>query len=834
MDRQLLAEIFNSPEALKELPQIFEHTHQYKIQLDHEIKSSISDYVKVDIHQEVVELATLLRDTKNESQVIQTSISNMTLSIQQLDQTKKNLVLSMTVLKRLQMLIKTHEELQQVIASHNYKEIYQLFGAAKELLTYFKPYKSIDEINQMNMSVIKTQLKLIDDIFVDFDMTINTNKSRSTQSPDQGELSQSGDDNRSNLSYGCLILEVIDVRLKDKLLSWFYDSQLLEVKAIFNSQDEAGSLENLNRRYIFFLNNVLRKVQSQYSKYFPEEWNVDFELTRIFCDLTRSSVEELLRRNPSSSSRPSSAPTMATEKSTDTLLDGLLSTIDFEKTLNERFPDSGNDFSSAILKVFEPYLKRFWIREQDKLLSGKLNEFMASPLLPPEFEGNDLEQFIGVLKINNVPNISNSSIELFKIFTKSLGQILKLSNGEILIDLSLLFKKYLMDYHDRFLIPVIEGANTNSSGIEPIKYLTLLINTSDYIINNIDDLEDRLSSVIRTELKAKISFESVKDAYYQVIQSSQNSLLGKFNSDLQFAWRLFGNTNWSNEVSDVSPYMNDFIKTTTNNIRVTLPMIIRDGYVRNLCDRVVDLAVYSFQNKLKLIKPMSLATIEQILMDISTLKKSSLLFTLYSNPNFDGILSTDESDNNSKFKINKNYEKYVNNQFNKIEILLKLLMTPSDPCENIVEAYFELIGDKSIHNFIKILELKNIKPQEQSSYIETFNLQLTTGDSDLLDESPILVKLEGSDPLPLPKASSTSTSSAFPSENRSTPSPFGSIRSTLLGSPSLGISKSKSPDLNNTINNIEKNLRGLALSSETKFNENIKSFGKLFRKEAQS
>lgn len=821
MDQQLLAEIFNSPESLKELPQIFEHTHQYKQQLDHEIKTSISQYANVDIHQDVMELAALIRETKLESRVIQTSISNMTLSIQQLDQTKRNLVLSMTVLKRLQMLIQTHEQLQQVIASHNYKEIFQLFGAAKELLTYFKPYKSIDEINEMNMSVIKTQLKLIDDIFVDFDMAINTNKVRASLDQD----SHSGDE-RSNLSYGCLILEVIDSKLKDKLLTWFYDTQLQEVKAIFNSQDEAGSLENLNRRYIFFLNNILRKVHANYSKYFPKEWNTDLELTKIFCNLTRSSIEELLRKNPTIRAPSTSAVTTNENSGADTLLDGLLSTIDFEKTLNEKFADSGYDFSSAILKVFEPYLKRFWIREQDKLLNAKMNEFLASPLLPPEFEGNDAEQFIGVLKVNNVPNISNSSIELFKIFTKSLGQILKLSNGEILVDLSQLFKKYLMDYHDRFLLPVINNASSNFNGIEPIKYLTLLINTSDYIISNINDLEDRISSVIQPDLKPKVSFESLKDVYYQLIQNSQNGLLAKFNSDLQFSWRLFGNTNWNSEVSDVSPYMNDFIKTTTSNIRITLPMIIRDGYVRNLCDRVVDSSVYTFQNKLKLIKPLNIITIEQILLDISALKKSAILYTLYNNPNFEGVLSSDDSDN-AKFKINKNYEKYVNNQFNKIEILLKLLMTPNFPCENIVEVYFELIGDKSIHNFIKILELKNISVQQQSPYIETFNLQLTTGDTDLLEESPILAKLEGTDPLPLPKSQA--------SDSRLLTSVGTTIRSSLVGSPALGVStKSKSPDLNNAINNIEKNLRGLALSSETRFNENIKNFGKLFRKDTQS
>ena len=44
----------------------------------------------------------------------------------EMDCTKKNLVASMTLLKRLQMLVNVNNTLSSILPSHDYKEIYQL------------------------------------------------------------------------------------------------------------------------------------------------------------------------------------------------------------------------------------------------------------------------------------------------------------------------------------------------------------------------------------------------------------------------------------------------------------------------------------------------------------------------------------------------------------------------------------------------------------------------------------------------------------------------------------------------------------------------------------
>ena len=48
----------------------------------------------------------------------------------------------------------------------------------------------------------------------------------------------------------------------------------------------------------------------------------------------------------------------------------------------------------------------------------------------------------------------------------------------------------------------------------------------------------------------------------------------------------------------------------------------------------------------------------------------------------------------------------MNKTIAKIETILKLILTAKDPPAGLVQNYFFLIADKSVTNFLKVLELK--------------------------------------------------------------------------------------------------------------------------------
>lgn len=781
-----LAQLFPNEASLENLDHVLDHIKSHKSAINSKLHHEINSYNHpIDMQQDIVDLINSFQDVKLKSSHTQHRILQMTSSIQRLDTTKRNLVLSMKILKRLQMLVNAFNSLTDVVLTRDYKEIATYLGVVKELMDFFKPYKSIDEIGRLNQQIHKIQNKLVDDVFIDFEDSFTNNFTN------------------DKLVYGCEILELADAKYKDKLLTWFYNLQLKEIQLIFNTTDEAGSMENLSRRYIFF-NNILNNIRANYLKIFPELWQVDLELTKLFCQVTKQNL---------------SAQLSGTNVSSGIILEALKKTLDFEKSLNDTYHT--DEFNKIILALFEPYLTT-WINEQDSLLNQKFMEFFSSPKIPNEFIApQNSEDLLHVLQVNSVPNFAESSVELFKTFQKLLTQIVKLSTGEILIDLSRLFTKYLREYHYKLLIPILNQATTNPKGIEPIKYLTMILNTSDYVINNTNDLQDKMEKLIDEKYKLKINFESPKSLYFDLIGKAVKALVQNVAVDLQFVWRQFENNGWDSmeNVTDTSTYMNDFVNSLRNNNKIILPLIMREGYLRSYCDRLVEMTVNSFINKLNVIKPLSIINIEQILLDVSVLKKHFVTLPLYADPNHDDSRTSQESEP----LIPKAYTRYMNSQFTKLETLLKLLLTPTLPVDNIVESYFNLIGDRSLANFKKFLSLKNIERQDQSKYIENFKLQLTIA-NELIDESLIFAAFE---------AESANEGQAHPASQPVPQQVDYKEISSHSAEPNI-------PDFLKTntakIQNLKINnpLKDFSLNGEqhvNKFNENFKNIGKFFRKD---
>jgi vacuolar protein sorting-associated protein 53 len=59
-----------------------------------------------------------------------------------------------------------------------------------------------------------------------------------------------------------------------------------------------------------------------------------------------------------------------------------------------------------------------------------------------------------------------------------------------------------------------------------------------------------------------------------------------------------------------------------------------------------------------------------------------------------------------QIRVNCRYVKFVSKMITKIETILKLILTAKDPPAGLVQNYFFLIADKSVTNFLKVLELK--------------------------------------------------------------------------------------------------------------------------------
>lgn len=150
----------------------------------------------------------------------------MTADIKRLDGTKRNLTLSMTALKRLQMLTTAYEQLRGLVKSRQYRECSQLLGAVIQLMAHFKSYRSIDQIATLGRKVADLQRELLEQVCEDFELAFT-----------RGEVAVK----RGMLAEACLVLDALGDNARGRLITWYCNSSLREYRQIFRGSEEVWS-----------------------------------------------------------------------------------------------------------------------------------------------------------------------------------------------------------------------------------------------------------------------------------------------------------------------------------------------------------------------------------------------------------------------------------------------------------------------------------------------------------------------------------------------------------------------------------------------------------------
>lgn len=717
----------------------------------------------VEAPQHLSELLQEIQTLRAKAASTATVISSMTSHIMALDNTKSNLIHSITILKRLQMLTTAYEQLASLVRHRQYKEMSQTLPAVQELMSYFKPYRSISQVAALSRQIGDIQVVIANQIFEDFERVIERN-----------EMDYAG-----NLADACLVLAHLGDTNKTRLINWYCSSMLREYRTIFRNTDEAGSLENISRRYAYF-KRILKTHTDTNLRYFAPSWGITEELCKGFCMTTRDDIKAVLAQSG---------------KNTDVqlLLKTLQETLDFEQYLEKRFATESRPshdssefnepplkFGKAISVAFQPHLS-IWIEYQSKQLASKVAQYKLPPA-PSEEE-------------TEAPTVLPSSADLFIFYRHVLAQTAKLSTGAPLLDLSKLFARYLNIYSNSIIKPTFpEKVQTE----DDIRTIALIMNTADYCFNTTSQLEERVQQQIDAEYKEKVDFENEKSAFLEIVNQCIRRLVSKVESACEYSWREMTNTNWAKleTVGDQSSYVSELQKNINTETALILKHITKDLYVRMICDKVVEAIMNAFLIHVVRCRPISEVASEQMLLDLYVLRSTFLK------------LPTLKDGADPQKPPSGQFTRHVSKSLGRIETILKVILTQSEPAEGLVQNYFFLIGDKSTENFSKILDLKGMSRSSQYHFLELFKSHMTAHDN-LVDESPILQGL-----------SLTNTVGVQP-----TP---GFMTSPVVSSPSSRF------DLLSK-DSIEKGFERIAQGTETpviKLNENLKtSFGRLFRRD---
>ena len=817
-----LNELFSHPSTLSTVSTVSSRLRTYEYDLDSDLSALVATQTASDndavqrIQEAKADLAALfsrIEGVRTRALETERTITEMTADIKRLDSTKKNLTLSMTALKRLQMLTTAYEQLLSLSKSRQYRECAQLLQAVIQLMAHFKSYRSIDQIATLSKSVAEVQRELLEQVCEDFELAFA-----------RSEVQQK----RGMLSEACMVIDALGDHARSRLVTWYCNTQLREYRQVFRGNDEAGSLDNISRRYSWF-NRMLKTYDAEHAALFPATWRVNEMLANSFCEGTRDDFKGILQR---SMRRTDGQP-----PDVNLLLSCLQETLDFEHSLERRFSvgesrssmdtvnssaeDKRSGFSQAISEAFEPYLS-IWVESQDKQLATLIPRYRMQPIRQPD------EEFHSQL-------VMPSSTELFHHYRITFAQCAKLSTGNKLLELSKTFAKYLDLYAQQVLF---NSLSDRSAGQGPsTEEIVIIINTADYCYQTTNQLEDKIKVRIDEEMRDQVDLQSSADAFMGVASAAVRALVHITEVDCDPAWREMRNVAWSKmeTVGDQSGYVSVLLQRINERSKEVLRYLHKPQYARAYCDNLVDAITSTYINNIVVCRPIVETGAEQMLLDSYVLKKG-----------FNSLLTINPEPGTQP---NQAFVRRVQQTTSKLDPILKTLQVRSSPPEGLVQAYLIHIRDRSEGNFRKLLELKGItRRQEQNSLLELFNVHKATATNEGLPAAnPQISALN----LAAPASAATSGLAALKESAASHSSPSLPARfdptnfgTALMDAARQGVDRFGSPHLGGP------GATSTSIASRTtspppggaedgdrgpaSLNDNLKNLGKFFRRDGGS
>ncbi|PCH36062.1 hypothetical protein WOLCODRAFT_108133 [Wolfiporia cocos MD-104 SS10] len=646
-----------------------------------------------------------IREKATESEAV---VRNITKEIQILDLAKKNLILSMTTLKRLQMLVDALGQLEEQVKERRYNEIVQSLAAVKQIGASFKPYTSIPRISQIWRRIQEIQGEIRLKIDADWETFYMADPSKPIKP--------------LVIADACLVIDVIGPEIRTQFIDRYVALELKEYRRIFRATDEAGQLDNLSRRFAWF-RRLLQTHENEQGRVFPAEWRVGWFLCAKFVEITRDDMTVLL----------SKAGSKLTVKQ---LLDTLQETIEFEASMARKYatplpeilkatqPAGASRPLKSITSAFEPHMGVF-IDAQDKALSDMLSQYRGpksrSSLEAPSTSADSSAPPVLVLP---------SSTELFYFYAQTLDQCASLFTGQPLYDLSALHKKWLKIYAEEVLVASMKRPTfTSRKSIESrldlneVKNACTLINTADYCQTTALELEENLREKSDEPFKEKISFQEERDLFVNAISVAIQVMIRELESACDNAFTTMSRTTWATlkSVSGQSTYVEDLSKAIEQVVETVKPLVEQKKYLRNFLDKASSALFAKFTNALVKSRPLKEIGAEQLLIDLQALKSALLRIP-------------------GDTLVTPNYTRSVTKHTTRLEALLKVIVTPVDPAEGFILNYTLLIGDASFTNFQKILDLKGTTKTEQNDLLDSF-LTITSTKTDL-DSTSFLSSLD--------------------------------------------------------------------------------------------
>ncbi|XP_005102675.1 vacuolar protein sorting-associated protein 53 homolog [Aplysia californica] len=698
----------------------------------------------------IQDLFTKIKDIKDKAEKSEEMVKEITRDIKQLDHAKRHLTSSITTLNHLHMLVGGVDSLTTLARRRQYGEAANLLQGVLNVLDHFEKYMEIQQIKLLADRVKHLQTELGTQIIADFEEAF------------QGVGAKYGPSNQKQLHDACLVVDILDPKVKRDLLNWFVKLQLSEYVVLFAEDQDVAWLDKIDRRYAW-IKRALVDFEEKFGHLFPPDWEVSERICVEFCHLTRKELAKVMQRRQMeldvklllfAIQRTSNFETLIAKRftgvtmqksqaqtSSNAVMNKLEdSTNPFEEPSTNPFEQPGSEnsnvpednkasqeavspFAGIISQCFEAHLN-IYIENQDRNLAELINRFQVDIQThgTPSMDGEENS------------NVLPSCADLFVFYKKCMVQCSQLSTGQPLIDLTKTFQKYLKEYAHRILLANLpklskeSGTITSASGLiqsilkegevtklteeEQCRICSLLC-TAEYCMDTTQQLEEKLREKVDAELKAAVDLSSEQDMFHTVISNCIQLLVQDLETACEPALTAMTKMPWSSieAVGDQSGY----VTAVTSHLKQNIP-IIRDNlvssrkYFTQFCVKFANSFIPKFVGTLYKCRPSNTVAAEQLLLDTHSLKTALLEL-----PSLGSQMSR---------KAPASFTKIVVKGMTKAEMILKVVMSPQHPPQSFVDNFIRLLTDADINDFQRVLEMKGVRRGDQSSLVEMFRARV--------------------------------------------------------------------------------------------------------------
>ena len=672
-------------------------------------------------------LAALQEDARS----AENNVGRITSEIRWLDAAKSNVSLSIVTLKRLQMLINSTFQLEQLCADRQYRDAASTLQALQSLLALFEPHTGVECVVQLRRQVQELRTQLRGMVMDEYDRVLAQGRGRWTARD-------------TVLPDAALAADALGPEVRDALVDWYCTTQLRDYRRVFRASDEAGQLDNVPRRYAWF-RRVLRTYTDEHAAAFVPEWHVDRELLARFTEITREDLRSVLIRQQ-------------THLDVQVLLAALNASVEFEQQVARQYsmpftrllqehesqaadaasarpgalqrpalhagaapPSSGTErprTPPTISATFNPYLGVF-VDAQDK----KLAEMHAAAGQQGEAAGATVDGAAGASpwapQAGEPMTVLVSSTELFRFYRQALERCAQLGDHAPLRELGRVFAKWLQRYASEVLRPALH--TQGSADAAETHRVCIALNTADYCITTTTQLEQRLTEKLRANARdaAPVELRAERDAFAEVTAAAVQALVRQLAAATAPAFQALVRPEqpWAQleTLSEKSAWVDQLASALEGVGVVVRQEVDNKRYVRGWCDRAVALVAARITQGVLRLRPLRPRTAQQLLADVRHVQQC-----LVELPHF-GAAATWGSTPSASAQAS--YQRHVERSMARISPVLEMLAGMGDEAPSpgsTVELYLRHIGDQSMPNFQKILDLKGVRRPEQSGFVDEF------------------------------------------------------------------------------------------------------------------